>query len=847
MVELGPGRGQTGGGGDGDDGLSEDEERNAREGIGAGIDKGDNSSSQSGNDVAGGATAEDIAEYSGTPTDVDRQSDQEKLENAEPVDNQNRGTTRSTRTDVAAPGGATDTGPGADLQNRLNPNANLSGAAGAVMSAGRTAGAKTRDITGRAKEAAEGAARKTGGSINETAGEAAGKVTEPAREIAQNAASDVTPHAGMALDEDGLEARAEREEEFADRAEQGWSDITSGELPSKEEAGALLFQGSEIAERSIGRLGENMAESSMTQGMGPELGNEPVGSIPGNVASGFVGGIGMTVGAVGQVGVTGTADLTGDATYEGETPTEAGGGITGLGMQTAQSQVEMFQERPGSSAILFALPAAEGVPAGVRGYRATRGASETVKFSDITSQRGEQGNLPHFETSPDAPTRRAVGEVQRRAGEQPDAAQSTVGTDQILWHSTEANLGPEFTAAQGGSELPGLFTSPDASPLRLSEGAEASSLVQRLRPGRPDLSTTPDRLAAFEGDRIAGMPDWATGSGRTKQAGEWAPDPNTSGARFLNQQADPGTAYVRSTGSRTTELEAIFSPGSQFAQSGRLAVEMPSGRKIPGDVFRRTGESAEPPGSGATTAGEISSSYTTSPSGRAGPSSVSYTTAFGGAGGSTTPPGSEGPTSPTDVFGQGSSGANSPADPPTGITPPGTSGPTSVTDVFGGSSPGGSSGGSSGRGGGGGSGGSGPPTSPPNDPTGSSTSGTPTEPPSSPFRGSPTGTPTDPPTDPPERTPLAPFGGDGGDDDDIDGFGPAPTGAEFQNPVASGAGFLFGNLGGGGGDSATTTPEDTPEVGGNGFAAMFGVGEAEASQNGGEALFGTGGDNPFEL
>jgi hypothetical protein len=75
--------------------------------------------------------------------------------------------------------------------------------------------------------------------------------------------------------------------------------------------------------------------------------------------------------------------------------------------------------------------------------------------------------------------------------------------------------------------------------------------------------------------------------------GERVPDPDTAGAQFFEGEAAEGTAYVRPTGDRTNELEAVFPPGSEFQRQTQLAVNMPDGGVATVDVFRRSGRSVD--------------------------------------------------------------------------------------------------------------------------------------------------------------------------------------------------------------------------------------------------------------
>lgn len=290
---------------------------------------------------------------------------------------------------------------------------------------------------------------------------------------------------------------------------------------------------------------------------------------------------------------------------DGETPTETTGFDTQV-VNTAESQAELFQERPVSTALIFALPAAEAGTGAIRGFRAGRGR---VPLERITTERGLSGEVPAFETSTRAPTKRAVAEVRRRAGEQPESVLEGLPSDTALFHSTPENLGRVLEVGEGGSELPGLFTAPDVNPVGLSRlgGERSVPLRERLM---PDLRTQPDRIAAFEGDRITGMPERAQGqgyevrrpSGEVVERGlsrgeakgraegtelEYRPQSDLPGFDYLTEQAELGTAQVKPTGTRSPEIEAIFPPESRFQRTGGSSVELPSGESAALDFFRR--------------------------------------------------------------------------------------------------------------------------------------------------------------------------------------------------------------------------------------------------------------------
>jgi hypothetical protein len=262
-----------------------------------------------------------------------------------------------------------------------------------------------------------------------------------------------------------------------------------------------------------------------------------------------------------------------------ETVSEEGAGSVAeasvaVGGAALAGGLRRFQQQPAETAgsvageivaPTAALRGASRVGSAARSARVRAQADEVVELEEITDETGTEGDLPQFETDTGAPTSEAVDEVRARAADNPEVVTEAVGTERTLYHSTEADLGEGFEASRGSSELPGLFTSPDASPLRLAE-TEATSRMPSFRlPRGSDFTGERDRFAAFEGDRITGMPEEATGSGRIPDGeGGYTPDPETGGARFLDDDAEAGTAYVRPTGSRTTELEAIFPPGSRF-------------------------------------------------------------------------------------------------------------------------------------------------------------------------------------------------------------------------------------------------------------------------------------------
>lgn len=306
--------------------------------------------------------------------------------------------------------------------------------------------------------------------------------------------------------------------------------------------------------------------------------------------------IGLPAGAVETGGVTADAseftasEIEEKGLVEGaRAAAEAGYDVT----QTAvQAGVKYAQERPAQAAGAIVGGALSGVATGRAVEAAGRAArlrygteGDAIDFGETTSPSGTEGQLPEFETSPDAPTEEAVQEVRERATDQPDVLQDELG-ESITYRSETERLPSDFEAQLGQYELPGVFTSPDASPLRLDIGSETSA--SSLRPRLPNPFAAPQRLSAFESPDVEGMPDSATGARRVEAPdGGTMPDMETSGAEFLVDEADAGTAYVRPTGSRTTELEAIFPPGSEFVRAGTRRVNVPDGTDATLDVYQR--------------------------------------------------------------------------------------------------------------------------------------------------------------------------------------------------------------------------------------------------------------------
>ena len=400
--------------------------------------------------------------------------------------------------------------------------------------------------------------------------------------------------------------RAQRDEEPPNGIARANVPFTDQEVIDVLDAGAESFQ-TNIVDPTADIAGD-VAESRA--GLGASIATQPgtalSGSLPDaktreDLAEGAVQGAGA---------VTNLPGIAADTLRLGETFREVQGDpeaareVGEVAALTGARFAEFSVEEPARATGTIGGSIATGVGSartiersvtGVRNARLRRQAETVVDFEDLTSGRGIEGDLPEFETSPSAPTADAVGEVRRRAADQPDdlqrladdgdravgetGAASDAPDDSLLLRSEDDPLDNEFTAQRGNYELPGLFTSPDLSPLRLDiRGSESGFSL-----GLPRVRGRGEQVTAFPGDRIEGMPPSAAES----RAGGRGPDPETGGARFLEGEAEEGAAFVRATGDRSPELEAIFPPGSEFTQRSQFAVRMQDDRLVPGSLFER--------------------------------------------------------------------------------------------------------------------------------------------------------------------------------------------------------------------------------------------------------------------
>lgn len=421
-------------------------------------------------------------------------------------------------------------------------------------------------------------------------------------------AQDISPSARMSLDDpEAIQARAQKEQDIL-----GWQNIEEpGDVPAAAAGG--LFEAGQGIERFSTTVGGAISEGGGVDA-GPTVGEESVGEVPANLVGGSVSFLGMGVGAGLQLPASFAYDVN-TAQEGGETPTAVQGGAGETVETFGETQVEMAQDYPVSTGLGFVSPGAQAVPAGVRGFRATRGTGgRRVALEDITTERGTSGETPQFDTATDAPTRDAVSEIETRMGDQPDViTEQTAGDGGVLFHTTQADFGRRVTVGEGASELPGLFTSPEASPLGLNRLGSSSETSPRF--GLGDYSLQEGRAPGFEPRSVEGMPARAGESGyavRDPQGnvvetglsrgdanamadrigGERVPDPTTRGYEFLTEDAPTETGLVRPRGDRTPEMETVLAPDSEFVQTGAVGVEMPGGRVIRSDIFRPAGEPA---------------------------------------------------------------------------------------------------------------------------------------------------------------------------------------------------------------------------------------------------------------
>lgn len=393
----------------------------------------------------------------------------------------------------------------------------------------------------------------------------------------------------------------------------------------------------------------------MTQEIGKDVEGaveyvSPLDRIP-YIGKGVEGGLGAIAGAPWVLG--GGAVQAGSAPFVGSRVEGTGDGVVGqfaTGVETgAINTAEYAVSNPVEAATFLAFPyATRATTRAIRARRSGASEAETIPFEELTTEQGAKGGFPEFSTRRSEPTSRAVSETRARAADQPETVTEATGSDSLLYHTTGERLGEptgagrRLTVGEGSSELPGLYAAPDVNPvgLRGTPLQTASQLAAGLKPSMPRLSA--DRIAAFRDPSIRAMPEWAKGSGyelrgpsgdvvarglsrpEAKFRAEGTdltvrPQSNTPGYRYLTEDAEPGTGYVRPRGSRTPEAEAIFPPESEFVQTGATPplaariggreISIPftqrsftlGGERVPIDVF------TEAQASGSRVASEVAS------------------------------------------------------------------------------------------------------------------------------------------------------------------------------------------------------------------------------------------------
>lgn len=428
-----------------------------------------------------------------------------------------------------------------------------------------------------------------------------------------------------------------------------------------------------------------------------------------------------------------------------------------------------------------------------------------------------------LDVEPEGPGRGRAAQGFRSVGDE-----TGIDADEITPRMTRSKTEGAFTY-----ENPGAFVGPETSPHFLGDVGESASRGFSLRPGLPSLGEQPTatiirtevrkpdadtqlqfarEMARREGETTA----------RTKPAGSEQLNPDEieaaipAGAEFVDVG---GSGPVRNTlrrvgvgsdfytevqGERvpvrlaapeseatgtTSGLRSLFADESAQLGRGsgpvrrRMDIERRSGAQQPVDrpapvadpspgtpATRTVGQADQSDVSTGVSAGDSASTESVFGS-RTGDVSAPVPGSAGGAFGGTSDTTSESVSEPSSGPGSG----------------PGPSSPFSP----------GSSGGSSEGEGPPSRPASPPPSSPPSSPPRSAPGSPVGYPPSSPP-ASPPGVPGQPPSSPPRiRTP------DDGEDREEDVFQPIePTGQEFENPVATGAQFLFGGgLAGSGGDA----------------------------------------------
>jgi hypothetical protein len=280
----------------------------------------------------------------------------------------------------------------------------------------------------------------------------------------------------------------------------------------------------------------------------------------------------------------------------------------------------------GSAATSLGIRAAEIGSAGARVRAAGRGGPD-IDIDETTRQPDQvaAGDQPTFETPTDVDAEIAADELRERSREVPDELQEAAGSEQVTFRSEAERLPNDLEARSGNFELPGLFTSGDFAPLRFDDDGGTGSLFGRPTVRTPELFAEPERASAFATPDVDTIPEDRAGSGFALQRtdtgdivetdvpqGEAAaraessdtiervPDPTEPGVQFLEEEATPGTAFVRPSGDRTPEFEGVFPPGTEFERTTTGTITARSGETGTLDIFEPRTEQVVADGSGGT-------------------------------------------------------------------------------------------------------------------------------------------------------------------------------------------------------------------------------------------------------
>lgn len=296
------------------------------------------------------------------------------------------------------------------------------------------------------------------------------------------------------------------------------------------------------------------------------------------------------------------------------TAAEVGGRATGATVQQLEANPYRTAGSIGAGIVtgLAAGRAIQAAPSAARSASIRARGGRVVDFEDVSDPpRTTSGGLPAFSDD-------AVGDsdVARREFVEQARETDVAGDEPVAFSGRSADavgeyggFGRNYEAPEGGSELPGQFQSADLSRLRISQGGRSS---YRPRIGLPDPNVRSSRVLAERDVDVDTIPASRAGSGYAVQqgddvvetgltraeanaladdvGGERVPDPTTPGYRYLTEEADPESSFVRADSDITPEQEAVAPPGARFEQDGGVFGIRIGGRRIPGTDRRVGGE-----------------------------------------------------------------------------------------------------------------------------------------------------------------------------------------------------------------------------------------------------------------